>query len=138
MIKKWKLGVLGSLFAGGLIFTFPMCASAKGVVIPINEKTFPDNAFREYVCENIDTNGDGVLVSSEAMAVEEIWLGYHPNGYEGEPIYDLTGIEYFTNLKMLDFIYHSVTSVDLSRNTKLTFLQCGSNELTSLDIGDKL
>ena len=97
---------------------------------------FPDQNFRNYVSENFDTDGDGYLSRSEALMVEEIDV-------REMAINDLTGIEYFTELKQLiclnDFVESStdnhLTTLDLSKNTKLTRVACGQNHtLSSLNI----
>jgi hypothetical protein len=53
---------------------------------------------------------------------------------EGCKISDLTGIEDFTDLIQLNCGYNQLTSLDVSKNTALTSLICGSNQLTSLDL----
>ncbi|MBO4579772.1 MAG: S-layer homology domain-containing protein [Clostridiales bacterium] len=53
---------------------------------------------------------------------------------ELEEIKDLTGIEYFTSLTVLDCYYNQLTSLDVSQNTALTDLRCNGNQLTSLDV----
>ena len=49
-------------------------------------------------------------------------------------IADLTGIGFFTNLRMLNCYGNSLTSLDLSHNKALQVLYCGVNSLTSLDL----
>jgi hypothetical protein len=51
-------------------------------------------------------------------------------------ISDLTGIEDFTALTYLNCGLNSLTSLDVSANTALTYLECGSNQLTSLDVSN--
>ena len=46
----------------------------------------------------------------------------------------LRGIEYFTSLLYLDCGSNQLTALDISNNTALTHLNCGSNQLTALDI----
>ena len=52
----------------------------------------------------------------------------------GDSISDLTGIESFTALTVLDCSYNALASLDVSNNTALTLLRCESNQLTSLDV----
>ncbi len=52
----------------------------------------------------------------------------------GLNISDLTGIEDFTSLSVLNCSYNNISSVDLSNNTALTFLSITNNNLTGLDI----
>jgi hypothetical protein len=49
-------------------------------------------------------------------------------------ISDLTGIEDFTALTYLNCNSNQLTSLDVSQNTALTYLYCYSNQLTSLDV----
>jgi hypothetical protein len=49
-------------------------------------------------------------------------------------ISDLTGIEAFTSLSVLDCHSNMLTSLDLTQNTGLTLLYCFGNQLTSLDL----
>ena len=76
----------------------------------------------------INTNDDTEIQVSEATA------------YDGEincidmNISDLTGIEAFTALTMLQCEYNQLTSLDVSHNTALQGLGCDNNQLTSLDV----
>lgn len=47
---------------------------------------------------------------------------------------DLTGIEYFTELTYLSCGFNALTSLDVSGLTNLTTLHCYNNQLTSLDV----
>jgi trimeric autotransporter adhesin len=47
-------------------------------------------------------------------------------------IADLTGIEAFTALTYLSCGYNQLTSLNVSQNTALTYLECWYNQLTSL------
>ena len=96
--------------------------------VAINIQNFPDNNFRQYVTDNFDTTQDGVLKKSEAEAVEEIDV-------RGKAVKSLVGIRYFTNLLKLYCqnrfevadTDNDLTELDLSYNTKLTYLGCGQN-----------
>ena len=46
----------------------------------------------------------------------------------------LRGIEYFEALEVLFCLYNQLTSLDVSRNTALTYLDCDDNLLPSLDV----
>ena len=87
-----------------------------------------DAAFKEY-CEQFDTNNDGILTVEEAEAV----TGMSPDGLG---ISSLLGIEYFTELTILDCQVNSLTSLDVSNNIKLTELLCYNNSLVSLDVSN--
>jgi len=95
--------------------------------LAIDEKNFPDAAFRKFVQENFDNNNDQKLNDAEIAAVDHIEamnLG----------IADLTGIEHFTALTSLTIHYNKLTKLDVSKNTALTSLACGENLLTELDV----
>lgn len=96
--------------------------------IAIDETNFPDDTFRSYVAW-YDTNGDEYLSEEEiasATSFNHTWCG----------IYDLTGIEYLTELTSLNVEGCKLTSLDLSANTKLESLTCTSNSLTSLNVSN--
>ncbi|MCH7534950.1 MAG: T9SS type A sorting domain-containing protein, partial [Bacteroidetes bacterium] len=90
----------------------------------------PDANFKAYLVgnTNINTNGDGEIQVSEATAFTGTINVF------GYGISDLTGIEAFTALTYLDCRTNSLTSLDVSNNTALTSLSCYNNSLTSLDV----
>ena len=98
--------------------------------IAINETNFPDEIFRTYVSDNFDTDNDGVLTPEEIAAVKKI------DFYSADitTVADLTGVEHFTALTVLDCSDNKLTSLDVSKNTALTELWCTNNLLTSLDV----
>jgi Leucine-rich repeat (LRR) protein len=51
-------------------------------------------------------------------------------------ITDLTGIEDFTDLNFLNCGLNQLTSLDVSNNTALSYFNCQSNQLTSLDVSN--
>jgi hypothetical protein len=100
---------------------------------PIPIVTIPDNNFLSALIElGIDTDGDGQISNAEAEALSFLDVSgtYEASG----EIQDLTGIKAFINLDSLDCGYNQLTSLDISNNTALEWLICWSNQLTSLDI----
>jgi len=91
----------------------------------------PDANFKNFLVSdnNINLNGDSVITMAEAQATTELIM----NGFG---IADLTGIEAFINLTLLDVPNNNLTTIDVSNNTNLTRLHCGSNQLTILDVSD--
>ncbi len=76
----------------------------------------------------IDTDGDGEICETEAQAYTgRIAL-------PGISVSDLTGIEAFTALTVLDCPLNLLTNIDLSSNTALTWVSFRNNQLTSLDV----
>ena len=94
--------------------------------VAIDNTNFPDANFRTIV-EYYDTNKDSSLSDTEIAAVEEI------DCYD-KGISNLKGIEYFTALRSLNCGRNQLTSLDVSKNTALTDLFCGGNQLTALDV----
>ena len=94
--------------------------------VAIDNTNFPDANFRTVV-EYYDTNKDSSLSDTEIAAVEEI------DCYD-KGISNLKGIEYFTALRSLNCGYNQLTSLDVSKNTALTNLYCSRNQLTALDV----
>lgn len=103
---------------------FAMQINGVGAAIAINETNFPDTAFRAYLSDpdsNIDRNQDSVLSAGEIALVREIDV------YDESDIKSLEGIEYFTALTYLDCHGCNLTSLDLSKNAKLTDLSADDN-----------
>ncbi len=57
--------------------------------------------------------------------------------YDG-PLTSLRGIEYFESLEKLNCSGNRLTTLDVSKNTALTYLNCYSNQLTSLDVSKNM
>ena len=96
--------------------------------VEINETNFPDEKFRGYVELNRDYfRRDRLLTEDEIKATKDIYVANRDIG-------DLTGIEYFTEIKQLDCSNNHLTNLDLSKNTKLTELNCSNNQLTDLNV----
>ena len=102
-----------------------------GIVHAQNEN-IPDAIFKAVLVGNtaINTNGDAEIQVSEASAfggtIFCASLG----------ISDLTGIEAFTALTILNCSSNLITSLDVSQNTALTVLWCPNNQLTTLDVSN--
>jgi Leucine-rich repeat (LRR) protein len=75
----------------------------------------------------IDTNNDGEIQVSEALAIQ--WLAVDQSN-----ITNLTGIEGFTNLLYLSCNSNQITSLNVSGLTYLYDLDCSDNLLPSLDV----
>ena len=99
----------------------------------ITEENFPDENFRDYILYTLTdiagnkVGGDGILTAKEIAAVKEI-------NVKNKNISSLKGIEYFTSITYLNCGSTDLTSLDVSRNTELTTLECSNNQLTSLDV----
>ena len=95
--------------------------------IPINESTFPDPNFRNFVLEKIDKDNSLSLSTTEIEETDSIYCTY-------KEISDLKGVEYFTSLKELNFSHNNLTSFDASVVPTITYLTCDENPLKSLNV----
>ena len=98
--------------------------------IAINEENFPDPIFREYLLAH-DYGADAVLTDEEIASIKEISL-------REKNVASLKGVEYFTELENLEAVQTQLTSIDVSKNTKLVFLNVAHGQLTELDLSHNL
>ena len=134
-----KRNALKCAFLAGAVVVTGVLAGTAGVLagddgatgtasnVPINETTFPDENFRNYVLEQIDTNDNEVLDATEISGTKVI-------DCNSKSIADLKGVEYFNALTELDCSWNQLTELDLSKNTALERLCCGGNQLTELNL----
>ncbi len=121
-MRKRLLSIL--LLCCMVLTLLPTAAFAAGDV-DINETNFPDANFRQYVKENFDINKDDLLSADEIAAVKSISVYV-------QSITSVKGIEHFIALESLR-VQSPITTLDVSKNTALTSLQCRNTKLTSLD-----
>jgi Leucine-rich repeat (LRR) protein len=84
-------------------------------------------ALLDHVDPVIDTNADGEICETEARVVKKLQLNK-------KEISDLYGIQFFTAVTELNCSLNNLTTLDISKNTKLNRLQCSYNKLTTLDV----
>jgi hypothetical protein len=89
--------------------------------VVINETNFPDDNFRNFLLSE-SFGADGVLTTNEIA--NEFYMEVY-----GKEIASLKGIEFFTELKEIDCSRNKLTSLDVSKNTKLTELYCEGNQI---------
>lgn len=95
--------------------------------IAINEKNFPDENFRDYVAREWDKNQDKYFSPSEIANAK--WISC-----DNKEISNLKGIEFFTNIWLLECYYNNLTTIDLSHNKNLSYINCHHNQLNELDV----
>ncbi|MCB0494783.1 MAG: BspA family leucine-rich repeat surface protein [Cyclobacteriaceae bacterium] len=118
---------LGATARNTLVTTYGWVITDGGEYCVVN---IPDANFKAALLANtsINTTDDGEITFQEASA------------YSGSldisnlSIADLTGIEAFIELTSLTANDNSLTSLDLTSNTKLTSIQAYNNNLTSVDL----
>lgn len=94
--------------------------------INVDSKNFPDANFRKWVMTNI-SGGQSTMTQQTADNVVKI-------DCSSSDIAKLNGIAIFKNLENLCCKDNKITSLDLSKNTKLTELDCTNNKLTKLTL----
>ncbi|WP_299684711.1 T9SS type A sorting domain-containing protein [uncultured Dokdonia sp.] len=93
----------------------------------------PDANFRNrLITLGVDINSDGQIQVSEATAVTGTL------DVSGNNISDLTGIEAFVNITVLNSNQNMLTSLDVSSNTALLELRCVQNQITTLNVSANL
>ena len=127
--KRTRL--VSALVTLAMVFTFlPISAFAAtdsyGPVY-LDDRIVPDDTFREYLLKQFDKDHNGTLYPAERYAVTEIDVN-------DKNITSLKGIEFFPNLQKLSCWDNRLTSLDVSKNTELTYLKCSYNRLTELDV----
>lgn len=109
-------------------------------IVNIPDSVFKDNLVNFPVADfdgdgiyesDVDLNDDGEIQTTEAQGVKGLRLVIIG-------ITDLTGIEAFSTLNVLDCYFQSLTSLDMSQNLELKELRCGYNDLTYLDVSQNL
>lgn len=96
--------------------------------------TIPDSIFKKYLVNHkgINTNNDTEIQLSEANNfVGTIHVG-------GKKIKDLTGIEAFLLIDTLICQVNDLTVLDVTKNTKLKYLDYSNNKLTSVDLSQNI
>ena len=96
-------------------------------VVYINSTYFPDAAFRSAITLT-DSNGDGKLTSAERKTIT--FISFIANC----GISDLTGIEYFAEITWIYCQINELEELDFSNNTKLNWIACHENKLSSAAI----
>ena len=93
-------------------------------IVPI-----PDEGFRSYCLQWFDTNSDRQISVKEAASVTEIKCPFYN-------IKSLQSIKYFTSLKNLSYYNNDLTTLDVSQNKELVYLNCSNNRLSQIDISN--
>lgn len=97
-------------------------------------RNFPDDYFRNWITANVSGADDGFLTLAELNAVTEIDFG--ATNEQKHTCTGLTGLSYFSNLKILNVSYGEGTlkTANLSDNTQLEKVYIYVNYLESLDV----
>ena len=106
-----------------LIFLTVLTASlAARADVTINATNFPDANFRSYLLSEYPS---GTITTAQLNARTELEVN-------NKSISNMKGVEYFTQLTRLSCYGNNLTTIDVSSNTKLTYLNVFRNKLTSI------
>ncbi len=109
---------------GQIIFSSEPCSSSLTYV--------PDDNFEQALIDLGYDNGlNNYVLTSNISELTTLTI-------KSKEITDLTGIEDFTALENLNCYDNSLSTIDLSKNTKLVTLNCSKNSLTALDITNNI
>lgn len=101
---------------------------AEQAYILLNAENFPDAAFRNSLAQQLKISENGKITEKMIANVKTLVFG-------GCQIKSLTGIEHFTALTELRCNdNYELTSIDVSKNTLLEYLECNDCQLTSLNV----
>ena len=106
-----------------LIFLTVLTASfAARADVTINATNFPDANFRSYLMSEYPS---GVITTAQLYARTTLEVN-------SKNISNMKGVEYFTQLTRLSCYGNNLTSIDVSSNTKLIYLNVFLNKLTTI------
>ena len=128
-----KKRILSIVLCLVMVFSLlPFTASAASA-IPINEETFPDPVFREYVLKIV---GSSVLTEEKARQIEVLdvsWSNIKKVLDKRDPITSLMGIRYLRYVKDLNCSGQKLKkTLNLEQNSRVERLDCRANQLTGL------
>ena len=128
-----KKRILSIVLCLVMVFSLlPFTASAASA-IPINEETFPDPVFREYVLKIV---GSSVLTEEKARQIEVLdvsWSNIKKVLDKRDPITSLLGIRYLRYVKDLNCSGQKLKkTLNLEQNSRVEKLDCRFNQLTDL------
>src|SRR6476620_178375 len=122
---------------------FSLLALTAAFTVNSQTVTIPDANFKAALLESspdvstaydingnyiaIDANADGQIQTTEALNVYGLTL-------QGLSISDLTGIQSFSNLEVLDCSYNTLGAVDLSGMANLMYLTANDSGITSINL----
>ena len=101
----------------------------KVVVTVLNEENFPDANFRAVLASKLGINEGDEITANMIASTTSLGVSHFL-------IADLTGIEFFTALTYLNCGSNQLTALDVSKNTALKELYCFENQLTALDVSN--
>jgi hypothetical protein len=130
MKKYLFLFTLLSTFANGQIIIFTDVVFKTRLLNANTSNTIAKNSQGNYF--KIDANNNSEIEVSEALEVFELRVERPQNS--SNYINTLSGIEYFTNLRLLSCGNNNIPNINLQNLTQLVTLQLTNNLLTTIDV----
>jgi Leucine-rich repeat (LRR) protein len=101
---------------------------AASATVHVASTQTPDGVGSVSTYTKIDTNNDGEIQLSEALAIKCLYVG------SSTTISDLTGIQSFSNLQSLYCTNNALTTLNVSNLVNLEYLFCYNNAISNLNI----
>jgi hypothetical protein len=124
--------------ASGQVIYFPD-ANFKAKLLAADTDNFQfagvNNANGYYTFIKLDANNNGEIEVSEAQQVNFLNIRQY-FGSNSNLISDLTGIEYFANLAVLECQNNSISTINISNLIQLKAITCQYNQISNLDISN--
>lgn len=97
---------------------------------------FPDHRFRDKVISILNEKDGGLRTINSIVTESDIHLmkSITSLNVSSLRIKDMTGIDYFSNLKVLECNNNDISYMDLSNLTSIYYINCYNNRLTDLDM----
>lgn len=124
-----KKRVLGAMLCILMLLTLlPVTALAEETeakYVELTETNFPDENFLAYLQDVYKGQINNNRISVSTVSAIDC---------KRKGIKDLTGIQLFTELQILNCEDNQLTKLDVSKNKKLRIFDCAGNQLTELDV----
>jgi len=113
-----------------MVLTFLLGVASPQVMASTDiTASFTDPNFLAAIRELDGVPSSGPILASHVENIKSLDLEYRR-------IWDLSGIEYFTGLELLNVYANRLETLDISNNQNLTELRAGFNGLTALDVSN--
>ena len=147
MKKQLVMALTAMVLTAGFATVSGNTESQAAKKIAINKKNFPDQIFRELVKSNYDKNKDQKLSASEirkakkfgtssckiSVKIKKTKYGKYERKYI-EDIKNFKGVEKLTSLQKFVANKTTVKTINLKKNTNLTYLEMTDGSLQKLDL----
>ena len=117
-----------------LVFIFSACEKEKGPEDTTDITKHFEKTFALLLEERGYISDAKKITWADVKEIKKVDVSVY-NEQNGKLV-SLSGIEYFAALDTLDCGYSQISSLNVSKNKKLTYLSCHSNRFTNLDVSE--